>query len=116
MTPPDGRRPGAFCVSGSGPASWRFAVLDVPDSGFILDGQQIFNVDDQGSIVSTPHSDHDPRPQHAPDLLELQRRAAEQGLHLRLPSLNPNWELPEPVDLGGISVSEMIVRLRRAEP
>lgn len=54
-------------------------------------------------------------PQHAPDLLEFQRRMEEQGVQVRLPSLNPNWELPEPIDLGGASLSEMVVRLRRCE-
>jgi hypothetical protein len=34
---------------------------------------------------------------------------------VQLPSLNPNWDLPEPIDLGGVSLSEMVVRLRRGE-
>lgn len=54
-------------------------------------------------------------PQHPPDLLEFQRRMAEQGMHVQLPSLNPNWELPEPIDLGGVSLSAMVVRMRRGE-
>ena len=58
----------------------------------------------------------DPGPDYPPDLLALQRRTAAHGLNIRLPSLNPDWELPEPVDLGGISVSEMVVRLRRGNP
>ncbi len=66
--------------------------------------------------MNRPSPNHVTQPEHAPDLLALQWRVAEQGLTLRLPSLNPDWQLPEPVDLGGISVSEMIVRLRRAEP
>jgi hypothetical protein len=66
--------------------------------------------------MDKPRHNPDPQPQHAPDLLELQRRAAEQGLTLQLATFDPDWELPEPVDLGGVSVSEMIVRLRRAEP
>jgi hypothetical protein len=54
-------------------------------------------------------------PQHAPDLLEFQRRMEEQGVQVKLPSLNPNWELPEPIDLGGASLSDMVIRLRRGE-
>lgn len=66
--------------------------------------------------MDKPCPNLDSQPQHAPDLLALQRRAAEQGLTIRLATFDPEWELPEPVDLGGISVSDMIVRLRRAEP
>lgn len=58
----------------------------------------------------------DPPSEHAPDLLAFQQRAAEQNWPVRLPSLNPNWELPEPVDLKGLSLGDMVVRLRRAEP
>ena len=54
-------------------------------------------------------------PRHPPDLLDFQRRMAEQVMTVQLPSLNPNWDLPEPIDLGGVSLSEMVVRLRRGE-
>jgi hypothetical protein len=57
-----------------------------------------------------------PAREHPADLLEFQRRAREAGWDVKLPSLDPNWELPEPVDLGGVSLSEMVVRLRREEP
>lgn len=66
--------------------------------------------------MSKPCPNSDSEAQHAPDLLALQRCAAEQGLTIQLATFDPDWELPEPVDLGGISVSDMIVRLRRAEP
>lgn len=55
-------------------------------------------------------------PTHPPDLLAFQKRAAEQGWMVRLPSPEPDWELPKPVDLGGDSLGDMVVRLRRAEP
>ena len=55
-------------------------------------------------------------PQHPPDLLEFQRRMAELGMQVKLPSVDPDWELPEPIDLGGVSLSEMVIRLRRCEP
>jgi hypothetical protein len=54
-------------------------------------------------------------PQQPPDLLEFQRRMAQRGMRVQLPSLKPNWDLPEPIDLGGVSLSEMVVRLRRGE-
>lgn len=53
---------------------------------------------------------------HAPDLIAFQRRAAEQGWMVRLPAHEPDWELPEPVELDGESLGDMVVRLRRAEP
>ena len=55
-------------------------------------------------------------PQHPPELLEFQRRMAEQGVHVRLSSAGPDRELPEPIDLGGVSLGEMVIRLRRCEP
>jgi hypothetical protein len=56
------------------------------------------------------------RPKPPSDLLEFQLRAAAQGWMVRLPSPDPDWELPDPVDLGGESIGQMVVRLRRAEP
>jgi hypothetical protein len=67
-------------------------------------------------LMSNPAPKAEPNLEHAPDLLAFQRRAAEAGLHVRLPSPNPNWDLPEPVDLGGASLGDMVVRLRRADP
>lgn len=58
---------------------------------------------------------HSP-PGHAPDLLAFQRRAADQGWPVRLPSPEPDWSLPEPVDLKGLSLGDTVVRLRRADP
>ena len=49
-----------------------------------------------------------------PDLLDLQRRAAAQGLNIRLPTAGPDWELPEPVEVEGELASEALIRLRRA--
>jgi hypothetical protein len=66
--------------------------------------------------MSKPCPNSDSEVQHAPDLLALQRRAAEQGLTIQLAMFDPDWELPEPVDLGGISVSDMIVRCGAPEP
>jgi hypothetical protein len=66
--------------------------------------------------MSKPAPKPRPEPRHAPDLLAFQRRAAEQGWMVRLPSVDPDWELPEPVDLDGASLGDMVVRLRRAEP
>lgn len=51
-----------------------------------------------------------------PALLEFQRRMAKMGIQVRLPTRDPNWELPDPVDLNGVSLSEMVVRLRRCGP
>lgn len=64
--------------------------------------------------MSNPARKTAPAPEHPPELLEFARRAAERGMIVRLPS--PNAELPEPVDLGGVSLSEMVVRLRRCGP
>jgi hypothetical protein len=66
--------------------------------------------------MSDPAPKAEPKLEHAPDILAFQRRAAEQGWAVRLPSLNPNWDLPDAVDLGGASLGDMVVRLRRAEP
>lgn len=55
-------------------------------------------------------------PQHPPEVLEFARRAAEEGMIVQLPSPGAGHDLPEPVDLGGVSLSEMVVRLRRCEP
>jgi hypothetical protein len=66
--------------------------------------------------MSNPARNRRLAPQHAPDLLAFQRRAAEHGWAVQLPSLEPDWELPEPVDLAGGSLGDMVVRLRRAEP
>lgn len=66
--------------------------------------------------MSNPAPKAEPSLEHGSDLLAFQRRAAQIGLHVRLPSLNPDWDLPEPVDLGGASLGDMVVRLRRAEP
>jgi hypothetical protein len=65
--------------------------------------------------VSNPAPKHVSEPDCAPDLLAFQRRAAEEGWMVQLPSADPDWELPEPADLGA-SVGDMVVRLRRAEP
>lgn len=54
-------------------------------------------------------------PGHPPDLLAFQQRAAAANWPIRLPSLDPDWDLPEPVDLKGLSLGDMVVRLRRAE-
>lgn len=66
--------------------------------------------------MSNPAPKRKPTPRHAPDLLEFQRRAEEQGWMVRLPSPEPDWELPAPVDLSGGSLGDMVVRLRRVEP
>jgi len=66
--------------------------------------------------MSDPAPKAKPNLEHAPDLLAFQRRAADLGVHVRLPSPNPDWDLPEPVDLGGASLGDMVVRLRRVEP
>ena len=49
-----------------------------------------------------------------PELLEIQRRAAEHGLHLRLPTAGPGWELPDLIEVEGELPSEALIRLRRA--
>jgi hypothetical protein len=67
-------------------------------------------------MMGEPAEKREPVREHPADLLAFQRRAAEAGWHVRLASPDPDWELPEPVDLGGISLSEMVVRLRRDEP
>jgi hypothetical protein len=54
-------------------------------------------------------------PEHAPDLLAFQQRAAAANWPIRLPSRDPAWDLPAPVDLKGRSLGDMVVRLRRAE-
>ena len=66
--------------------------------------------------VSNPALEAEPDLEHAPDLLAFQRRAAEIGLHVRLPSPNPDWDLPGPIDLDGATLGDMVVRLRRAGP
>lgn len=66
--------------------------------------------------MSNPAPEPLSKPEHAPDLLAFRRRAAEQGWMVRLPSPAPDWQLPEPVDLSGGSVGDMVVRLRRADP
>jgi hypothetical protein len=66
--------------------------------------------------MTNPAPETDPNLEHAPDLLVFQRRAADLGLQVRLPAPNPDWDLPEPVDLGGASLGDMVVRLRRADP
>lgn len=50
------------------------------------------------------------------DLLAFARRAAEQGILVQLPALGRAEDLPEPVDMGGVSLSDMVVQLRRCEP
>jgi hypothetical protein len=66
--------------------------------------------------MGNPAPTAEPNLEHTPDLVEFQRRAAEIRLHVRLPSPDPDWDLPEPVDLGGASLGDMVVRLRRADP
>lgn len=53
---------------------------------------------------------------HPPELLEFARRAAEQGKIVQLPSPHAGRDLPEPVDIGDVSLSDMVIRLRRCEP
>jgi hypothetical protein len=64
--------------------------------------------------MSKPEGKTAPVREHPPELLEFARRAAERGMIVQLPALNA--ELPDPVDLGGVSLSEMVVRLRRCGP
>lgn len=66
--------------------------------------------------MSPPAPKRKPTPPHAPDLLAFQRRAEEQGWMVRLPSPEPDWDLPAPVDLRGGSLGDMVVRLLRVEP
>ena len=54
--------------------------------------------------------------EHASDLLAFQRRAREQGWPVQLPAPSPEWALPEPVDLDGASLGDIVVRLRRGGP
>ena len=54
-----------------------------------------------------------PLSEHQPDLLRFQQRAKEQGWAVRLPSLQPCCDLPEPLDLGGASLGDAVVQLRR---
>lgn len=67
-------------------------------------------------LMSHPAPGPGPNREHAPDLLAFQRRAAEIGLHVRLPSPGPDWDLPEPVDLGGMSLGDVVVRFLREDP
>jgi hypothetical protein len=66
--------------------------------------------------MSNPAPKRESTPRHAPDLLAFQRRAEEKGWMVQLPSPEPDWELPEPVDLDGGSLGDMVVRLRRVKP
>lgn len=51
-----------------------------------------------------------------PDLVALRRRLAAHGVSVRLPRPGAVWVEPEPIELPeGVSLSDIIVRLRHAE-
>jgi hypothetical protein len=49
-----------------------------------------------------------------PELLEFQRRMAERGVLVQLPTAGPDWELPEPLPIDADEASRAVVKLRRA--
>ncbi|HEX2202158.1 MAG TPA: hypothetical protein VHG91_02615 [Longimicrobium sp.] len=60
-----------------------------------------------------PHDDED----LPPDLARLKRLCEASGVTVRLPTFDPNWELPEPIPLpDGVSLSDIIIRNRGREP
>ena len=54
-----------------------------------------------------------PPPQHPPEWLQLQRDMAKRGLTVKLPTVHPNWTLPEPIEVEGELASAAVIRLRR---
>jgi hypothetical protein len=46
------------------------------------------------------------------DLLVLQRRLANAGVQVRLPTARSGYRLPEPWEMGGDSLTDTVVRLR----
>lgn len=52
-----------------------------------------------------------------PDLARLKRLCEARGVTVRLPVFDPDWELPEPIELPeGVSLSDIIIRNRGREP
>jgi hypothetical protein len=54
-----------------------------------------------------------PPPPHPPEWLQFQREMAERGLTVKLPTVNPDWTLPEPIEVEGELASQAVIRLRR---
>lgn len=50
---------------------------------------------------------------HPPEWLQFQRAMAARGLTVMLPTVDPNWTLPEPMEVEGETASQAVVRLRR---
>jgi hypothetical protein len=99
-------------MSGTGPASWRLAVLDVPDGWFIFRGEPEPR---ETMTNAAPVSNYDEVPM---DPLawreEFRRRMAERGILVRLPMPDPNWTLPEPLPIDADEMSRFVVELRRS--
>ena len=56
--------------------------------------------------AAPPHPD--------PELLAMQRRLAEHGVHLQLPTAGRGWKPPDMIEVEGEPPSEAMIRLRRA--
>jgi hypothetical protein len=58
---------------------------------------------------------HDPEDENLPpDLLALKRGLAAEGIGVQLPTPGATWkEFDPPLQLEGITLSEMVIRLRR---
>ena len=54
-----------------------------------------------------------PPPPHPPEWLQFQREMAARGLTVKLPTVNPDWKLPEPIEVEGETASQVVIRLRR---
>jgi hypothetical protein len=50
---------------------------------------------------------------HPPEWLQFQAQMAARGLTVKLPTVYPNWTLPEPMEVEGETASQAVIRLRR---
>jgi hypothetical protein len=66
--------------------------------------------DGDAIVNDTPNTPPSP---HPPEWLQFQREMAARGLTVKLPTVDPNWTLPDPIEVEGELASQAVIRLRR---
>ena len=55
-------------------------------------------------------------PEYHESWVDLRDRLAAKGVHIQIPRIGAQWELPEPIEVEGETASEILIRWRHAPP